>query len=329
MGSSVKKCATWVRSSRWRVEPECRGPLGAIAVGSAGCWFAELGDSLPEGPEIRLAADRVAAAIEGRIAEEVFFAFDRLKPYERQLSGRRVIEVTTRGKGMLTRFEGGLSVFTHNQLYGRWYVMKAGRWPKTSRQLRFSVVAGGRSALLYSASDIEVLDAEAERRHRFLSRLGPDVLSQRPSARDLALRLQESRFCRRQLAALLLDQSFVAGLGNYLRAEILFEARLHPRLRSIDCSAEQLLTLGDRVIALTRRTFRTRGITLSPAVAARLRAQGQPRPAYRFWVYGRDGLPCRVCASPVRGEPVGGRRCFFCPSCQPLETASGKGVVSK
>lgn len=82
---------------------------------------------MPEGPEIRRAADRVAAVVGGRIADDVFFAFEELKPFERMLEGRRVKEVTSRGKVMLTRFEGGLSVYTHNQLYGRWYE------PRTSR----------------------------------------------------------------------------------------------------------------------------------------------------------------------------------------------------
>ena len=271
---------------------------------------------MPEGPEIRRAADRVAAAIEGRVAADVFFAFDRLKPYESELTGRTVIEVTTRGKGMLTRFEGGLSVYTHNQLYGRWYVMRRDRLPKTRRQLRFAVGTGERRALLYSASDIAVLDAEAERVHPFLSRLGPDILSQAPSAAEIAARLNEPRFRGRQLGALLLDQGFVAGLGNYLRAEILFESRIHPRRRARDCSDDERMLLAGRMIALTRRTYRTRGITLPPSRVAELKAAGARRSAYRFWVYGRAGSPCRVCESKVVAEPVGGRKCFWCPTCQ-------------
>ena len=280
---------------------------------------------MPEGPEIRRAADRVAAAIEGRVADDVFFAFDELKEFEGELLGRRVDEVTTRGKAMLTRFWGGLSVYTHNQLYGRWYVMRNGRLPKTGRQLRFAVGAGDRRALLYSASEIEVLDAEAERKHPFLSRLGPDVLSEAPSADDIAARLNEPRFRGRQLGALLLDQSFVAGLGNYLRAEILFESGVHPRRRGRDCGDNERLRLGDRVIALTKRTYRTRGVTLAPSRVAELKASGVPRSGYRFWVYGRAGEPCRVCGRQVTMEAVGGRKCFFCPSCQPESAGPGIG----
>ncbi len=278
---------------------------------------------MPEGPEIRRAADRVAAAVEGRVADEVFFAFEELKPFEPVLTGRRVDEVTTRGKGMLTRFEGGLSVFTHNQLYGRWYVMRNGRLPKTGRQLRFAIGAGDHRALLYSASEIEVLDAKTEREHPFLSRLGPDVLSQAPTVEELAARLGEARFRSRQLGALLLDQGFVAGLGNYLRAEILFEARIHPRRRARDCADDELTRLARSILALTKRTYRTLGITLSPARAAELKAAGAKRSEYRFWVYGRANAACRVCEKTLRAEGIGGRKCFWCPTCQPAE-ATGR-----
>ncbi len=272
---------------------------------------------MPEGPEIRRAADRVAAAIEGQVADEVFFAFERLKPYEDELTGRVIREVTTRGKAMLTRFDGGLTVYSHNQLYGRWYVMANGRRPETRRQLRFAVRSGGRQALLYSASEIEVLDRDAEREHRFLSRLGPDLLSETPTANEIAGRLDESRFRGRQLGALLLDQGFVAGLGNYLRADVLFEAGLHPRRRAADCSASERDRLADRMLALTRRAYRTRGITVPDTRYTELRKTGLTRAAARFWVYGRDKEPCRVCGVEVEQASVGGRKCFWCPACQP------------
>lgn len=220
---------------------------------------------MPEGPEIRRAADRVSAVIEGKVADRVFFAFEHLEVFEEVLAGRTIDEVTTRGKAMLTRFAGGLTVYTHNQLYGLWQIEGEGHLPTTKRQVRFAASAGGRQALLYSASEIEVLDVEAERTHPFLSRLGPDVLSQAPTVSELAARLKASRFHGRQLGAVLLDQSLAAGLGNYLRAEILFEARVHPRRRAVDCSGSELKKLAGRTIALTRRAYRTRGITLAPS----------------------------------------------------------------
>ncbi len=304
-----------------RVGGSARMRAGRVVDGAEG--------AMPEGPEIRRAADRVAGAVEGRVARQVWFAFEHLKRYEKRLVGRRVAEVTTRGKAMLTRFEGGLSVYSHNQLYGRWYVVRDGRLPRTRRQLRFAVTAGERRALLYSASEIEVLDAPGERRHPYLSRLGPDLLSQAPAAGELARRLDEPRFRGRQLAGVLLDQGFVAGLGNYLRAEILFEARVHPRRRAAGCSDVERLRLAKRMLALTRRTYRTRGITLPPSRVAELKAAGARRSAYRFWVYGRAGEPCRVCGETIAVAPVGGRSCFWCPACQPAGGSGGRRARSR
>ena len=272
---------------------------------------------MPEGPEIRRAADTVAKAVEGQVAEEVWFAFDHLRPYGDVLGGSRVTEVATRGKAMLTRFATGLSVYTHNQLYGRWEVCRPGEARDTRRQLRFAIHTPNRSALLYSASEIEVLDREAEGRHPYLSRLGPDVVSQAPAPDELAARLAERRFRGRQLGALLLDQGFVAGLGNYLRAEILFEAGVHPRRRAADCSASEHARIGERMVGLARRAYATAGVTLPRDLSERLKQQGTPWEERRFWVFRRAGQPCRRCGAPVHGELVGGRSCFWCPRCQP------------
>ena len=72
---------------------------------------------LPEGPEIRRAADELAAAIAGQRVTKVFFAFDHLKPYASRLQGETVCQVKARGKAILTRFSNGLTLYTHNQLW--------------------------------------------------------------------------------------------------------------------------------------------------------------------------------------------------------------------
>ena len=74
---------------------------------------------MPEGPEIRRAADELAAAIAGQHVTKTFFAFDHLKPHANRLQGETVCQVMARGKAILTRFSNGLTLYTHNQLYGR------------------------------------------------------------------------------------------------------------------------------------------------------------------------------------------------------------------
>jgi endonuclease VIII len=77
---------------------------------------------MPEGPEIRRAADKIAAAIVDRPLREVWFAFDHLKPYAPGLTEQKIVAVDTHGKAMLIRFDNGLTIYTHNQLYGIWMV---------------------------------------------------------------------------------------------------------------------------------------------------------------------------------------------------------------
>jgi endonuclease-8 len=66
---------------------------------------------MPEGPEIRRAADRLAAAVVGKPLHAVAFAFPALKHYEAQLVGRRIESITPRGKALLTRFDCGLTLY--------------------------------------------------------------------------------------------------------------------------------------------------------------------------------------------------------------------------
>ncbi|MCK5943579.1 MAG: endonuclease VIII, partial [Planctomycetes bacterium] len=255
---------------------------------------------MPEGPEIRQQADRIARALCGKRAEQVWFAFARLGEFADLLRGREVVAVESRGKALLTRFDGGWNVYSHNQLYGRWYVMGRGRLPKTGRQLRFAVHTDTHSALLYSASEIEVLADEELASHAFLSKLGPDVLSANVRPATVRRRLRDARFAGRSLGVLLLDQSFVSGVGNYLRSEILFVAGLRAEVRPKQLGDGQVEALADAIVTIARRSYRSNGITNDPDDNRRLEAEGVPRRERRHFVFGRAGRGCWRCGEEVR-----------------------------
>ena len=271
---------------------------------------------MPEGPEIKIAADRIAKAIAFKPIKEIFFAFEHLKPYEKILAQQLVTGVDTRGKGMLIRFDNGLSIYSHNQLYGKWMIRQVYNYPKTKRQLRLAIHNQEKSALLYSASDIEVLDEDAIAIHPFLSRLGLDVLDSRTTTKKVTAKLLNKSFCRRRFTSLLLDQRFLAGLGNYLRSEILFVARVHSTLRPIDCSEAQISALAKAAIEVPRQSYQTKGITNDLKLVEQLQEQGYQRKDYRHWVFGREERPCYICNTSIVKEISGGRRYYFCPNCQ-------------
>ena len=278
---------------------------------------------MPEGPEIRRAADKVAAVLVGKTIEQVSFGLPRLRRFEDRLQGRAVTAVDTRGKAMLTRFDNGLSIYSHNQLYGRWYTVRRPRMPKTGRQLRIELQTDTHKALLYSASDIDVLDESGLATHPFLSRVGPDILDRSLTADDVAARLCEPRFHRRALGSLYLDQGFLAGNGNYLRSEILWAAGLDPARKPVSLGPRELKTLARQTLKIARRSYRTRGVTVTRSIAESLKADGQTYSEYRFYVFGRDGLPCHRCGAAIERRTMSSRNLFTCPTCQkPSVTAS-------
>lgn len=273
---------------------------------------------MPEGPEIRRAADRIEKQLIKGIIDDAWFAFDELKEYPPKLIGQQVERVETRGKAMLVRFSDQHVLYSHNQLYGVWKCHAADKEPATRRSLRARLVVNGRAASLYSASDISMWPADRLEEHTFLARLGPDLLSQSVSEEHIAQRLKQPSFYRRGLGGLLLDQGFVAGLGNYLRSEVLFFAGLSPRQRPCDLSEEERRRLAHYILALTWQAYRTAGVTNCPEWVDKAKSMGESRRQWRFSVFEREGLSCHRCATSIEKVNIASRRLYFCPHCQSL-----------
>ena len=272
---------------------------------------------MPEGPEIRLAADAIAKPLVNKPVTEIVFAFEHLHVFSPQLDGHIITAVDTRGKAMLTRFDNGLSLYSHNQLYGVWRLSKPGEIWQTNRQPRVVIKNKSVWATLYSASSIEVLDESQIKRHSFLSKLGPDILSENPSVDEIVERLQSKLFSGRALATVLLDQHFLAGLGNYLRAEILAFANIHPFTKARSCSKASLAILAEHIIKITHTSYKTGGVTNKASIITQLKQSGKKtKEAYRFYMYGREGKPCYKCAEIIERIDVGGRHIAFCSQCQ-------------
>ena len=269
---------------------------------------------MPEGPEIRRAADRLAAAAVGKPLRRVWFAFPSLKKFEKPLTGRTIVSIAPRGKALLTRFDNGLTLYTHNQLYGVWRIEAPNDPPHARRSLRLALDTADASLRLYSASDVAILREPELASHPFLSGIGPDVLEPGLDAATIAARLRDPRFRNRSLGALLLDQGFLAGMGNYLRSEVLFRARLRPERRPADLDAAAIRRLARALLGIPMRSYRARGI--EPAAGMKGDYLTDTPGAFRFAVFDREDLPCPVCGSRILRQEHGSRRLYFCPNCQ-------------
>ena len=108
----------------------------------------------------------------------------------------------------------------------------------------------------------------------------------------------------------------LAGLGNYLRADILLLARINPLRKIGMLSPAQLLRIGKACKTLTQRSVQRAGVVRPWAQYLAARKTGLGYEAARFYAFDREGAPCWACATPIARVLQGGRGLFYCPQCQ-------------
>lgn len=233
------------------------------------------------------------------------------------LDGSRLERIEPYGKHLFYRFDSGLRLHVHLGLYGSW---RSGPLPPPVPRGAVRVRIVGETAYvdLRGPTVCEVL-AGAEQAG-IESRLGPDPLRRGARPATAWARIGRSRA---PIAALLLDQSVLAGAGNVYRAELLYLHRLDPYRPGRSLTAEDFdalwTDLRRRMLAGVRSG---RIVTTRPAERARRR--GPPAPEDSFYVYRRAGLPCRRCGEPIRTEVLAGRNLYWCPVEQPPWTGGGQ-----
>ena len=134
---------------------------------------------MPEGPEIKRLATRLDKVLTNQPLEEFQFSYGDLDRFNDQLRVQKITKIDSKGKALLIFFESGLTLYSHNQLYGKWLIVRKGKTPKTNRAQRLIISTLRHSAFLYSASSIEVLQPEELEHHPYLC-----LLYTSPSPRD-------------------------------------------------------------------------------------------------------------------------------------------------
>lgn len=261
---------------------------------------------MPEGDTVHQAARRLHTALAGHTVTRSDLRVPKLATVD--LTGRTVLDVTPRGKHLLTRFEGGLTLHSHLRMDGSWKVYASGeRWRGgPGHQIRAILGNAERTAVGYRLPVLELLRTSDE--DKAVGHLGPDLLGPDWDAEQALANLLATP--ERAFGEALLDQRNLAGIGNVYKSEIAFLLGVTPWLPVGDLPAEtasRVPTLAKKLLEANRtRPSRT--------------TTGHDRAGRRLYVYGRAPRPCLHCGTPIRlGEQGDGSRSrptYWCPSCQ-------------
>lgn len=276
---------------------------------------------MPELPEVETVVRLIRPALVGRriTSSRVRWAGSlggqSAREFARAVHGARVRAVRRRGKFIVAELErggeeiGGL--VCHLRMTGRLHVAA----PEVDSGPYTRVSCG-----LDDGRHLHFVDVRKFGRLRFhprpaqlLAGLGPEPLDAAFTAAGFARAL---RGRRRILKPLLLDQSFVAGLGNIYVDEALHRARIHPLTRADRLSARKAGLLHRAIRATLSAAIRREGSSFDAFYRT---PEGNPGSyQHLFRVYGREGRRCARCGATVTRIVVGQRGTHFCPRCQRL-----------
>jgi formamidopyrimidine-DNA glycosylase len=300
---------------------------------------------MPEGPEVRRNAIMLGEALTGHPLRAVDArtreARAWLAAHRGDILGREIGPIRSHGKHLIGDIGGSHYFHVHLMMWGSWRVV-APDDPialERDRRERARLEVPATVALLFSAPIFNIGEGDPYRQIPILATLGPDILPEKGEAfdrREFLRRLLAPENRARTIGAALLDQSIVAGIGNYLRAEILFECAIDPWKSVEALDAGELESLCVAVEELSARALRHAGRTITEDVQDRMR--GEPALVYepgrewgmRHYVFRRTNLPCVRCGTTVRqlrqvtraadpdveDDEEKTRIIYFCPGCQ-------------
>jgi endonuclease-8 len=257
---------------------------------------------MPEGDTIHLAARRIAAVLAGQVPDEILTPQPRhrLERWPELLAGRAVRAVEARGKHLLVRFDGALTLHSHLRMTGSWGVYREGeRWRRSRRRAWIVLRRGVWEAVEFDGPVLELISDARSRTHPQLASLGPDVLGESFDSAAFLRRLRADDPAR-PIGDALLNQATVAGIGNMWKAESCFAVGIDP-WRPIERVEDS------EALALVQFARQRMRLAVEGAGGAR------PREVYR-----RAGRPCPRCGTTIRqrGQWEGNRLTFWCPGCQ-------------
>lgn len=275
---------------------------------------------MPELPEVETVRRGLTRLVEGATIDHVDVLYAKMvrpdaEEFTADLIGRKIERIDRRGKYLLFRFSGGLTMVSHLRMEGKYDVQPEGSplvkhthvvfHLTDQRELRYHDTRKfGRMRLVPTGTEDQALPS--------LGKLGPE-----PTEESLTLAYMQTAFGKshKVVKPFLLDQSRIAGLGNIYVDEVLWLSKINPLTPADELTVDQLKTLRRSIIDEIAQAIQGHGTTVhtfSNAFGETGNFQNS------LHVYGHAGEPCERCGTEIVKIKVAQRGTHYCPHCQPV-----------
>ena len=254
-----------------------------------------------EGPTAKAYAIKIREEFSDEVVRRIFAKSRRIFIPLNEVVGRRFLDSDSMGKNILLFLEG-IAIRLHLMMFGSIHIYRLDEaLLKPESRVRLLLEGVRKKLVVYNAPIVEI-----DKSDRILDRLrrdlGPDPLSSEWSREEAVWNIM--KFPEKKIGVVILDQSVIAGIGNILRNEILFRARVNPEKRVMDLSREEV----ERIVAISEELsreflkFKLERKRIKPLLL----------------VYNRYRGACKVCGTPIKfymQKPIN-RKTFICENCQ-------------
>ena len=265
---------------------------------------------MPEGHSVHRTANKFAELfVDSKL--KIFSPQGRFTEQASLVSGRKLIDSNAIGKQLFLGFDNKLTIRVHLGIYGKWnfYNVPISKAPEVWGQVRARFGSNAAAADLRGPTVCEVVDASEVL--TVYKRLGPDPLRADPSGKEALRFVSKVKASAAPIGSLLMNQAFISGIGNVYRAELLFRAGLSPHKPGNKVTEQALLAIWDDAVTLMKIGVKT-GLMLTRDNFPKAKVPIEDR----YYVYKREGQPCRNCGKKVKLELFYGRKLYWCNSCQ-------------
>lgn len=272
---------------------------------------------MPELPEVETIVRGLRPDLQGRVilTAEVDWprtvATPTVETFRRRIAGQRIETVNRRGKYIILQLSGGDQLLIHLKMTGGLQVMSSDATSGKHVRAVFRL-DDGRQLWFRDTRKFGRLHLTADP-DTVVGELGPEPLADDFTLEAFAVLLRRRRG---RLKPLLLNQRFIAGLGNIYADEALFAAGLHPQRTADTLNDAEIAALYHAVRRVLCQGIENRGTTLNDRSYRDATGEEGDNQAH-LRVYGRAGQPCARCGASVQRIVLGGRSTHFCPQCQP------------